>query len=191
VSNYIRKKAGEIEVYKALEIGSQKWCKEHIPRNGNDLTEEGQILLEDPALWMDRQTFSWECHVSRKRERTTEDDTFLLHNKGTITSTFTGDWFLTEGQNRDKLGECLKTTQVRHQDQRRMLESIMHCFPSNFWRNKITDSKQSDKCDPCKALWKSHGRFSTENVLPIQTLGHIQHTCDTLSELHTMTHHRC
>ena len=54
----IRQKAGEIEVYKALEIGAQKWCKEHIPRNGNDLTEEGQILLEDPELWMDRQTFS-------------------------------------------------------------------------------------------------------------------------------------
>jgi hypothetical protein len=38
-------------------------------------------------------------------------------------------------------------TQVRHQDQRRMLESIMHCFPSNFWRNKITNNKESDKCD--------------------------------------------
>ena len=46
--NYIRQKAGEIEAYKALVIGAQKWCKEHIPRNGNDLTEEGQILLEDP-----------------------------------------------------------------------------------------------------------------------------------------------
>ena len=50
VRNYIRQKAGEIEAYKALEIGAQKWCKEHIPRNGNDLTEEGQILLEDPEL---------------------------------------------------------------------------------------------------------------------------------------------
>ena len=41
VRNYIRQKSGEIEVYKALAIGAQKWCKEHIPRNGNDLTEEG------------------------------------------------------------------------------------------------------------------------------------------------------
>ena len=108
---------GEIEVYKALEIGTLKWCKQHIPRNGNDLTEEGQILLEDPELLVDRLTFSWECHVSRKREHTTEDDTFLLHNKGVITSPFTGDWLLTEGENRDKLGEWLKKTQVRHQDQ--------------------------------------------------------------------------
>jgi hypothetical protein len=50
VCNYIRQKAGEIEAYKALVIDAQKWCKEHIPRNGNDLTEEGQILLEDPEL---------------------------------------------------------------------------------------------------------------------------------------------
>ena len=81
--------------------------------------------------------------------------------------------------------------QVRHQDQRRMLESIMHCFPPNFWWNKITNNKESDKCDLCKALWISQGRFTTESALPIQTLGHIQHTCETLSELHTMTHHRC
>ena len=135
-----------------MEIGSQKWCKEHIPRNGNDLTEEGQILLEDPELWLDRSTFLWECHASRKREHTTEDGTFLLHNKEAITSTFTGDWLLTKGESRDKLGEWLKKTQVRHQDQRRMLESIMHYFPSNFWRNKITNNKESDKCDLCKVM---------------------------------------
>ncbi len=80
----IRQKSGEIETYKAFEIGGLKWCKEHIPRDGNDLTEEGHILLEDPELWMDRVTFSWECHASRKRELTTEDGTFLLHNKGAI-----------------------------------------------------------------------------------------------------------
>ena len=111
--NYIRKKVGEIDPLKSLEMGTLKWCKEHIPRDGNDLTEEGQILLEDPEQWMDHLTFLWECHVSRKKERTTEDDTFLLHNKGTITSTFTGDWLLTEGENRDNLGECLKKTLVR------------------------------------------------------------------------------
>ncbi len=72
-----------------------------------------------------------------------------------------------------------------------MLESIMHCFPSNFWRNKITNSKESDKCDLGKPLWKSQGRFTTERGLPIQSLGHIQHTCEALLELHTMTHHRC
>ena len=50
MSNYIRKKTGEIETFKSLEIGSLKWFKEHIPRDGNDMTEEGQILPEDPEL---------------------------------------------------------------------------------------------------------------------------------------------
>ncbi len=55
---YIRQKEGEIETYKTLEIVTLKWCKEHIPRDGNDLTEEGQVLLEDPELCLDRLTFS-------------------------------------------------------------------------------------------------------------------------------------
>ena len=36
VRNYIRQKAGEIEVFKALKVGVLKWCKEHVPRDGND-----------------------------------------------------------------------------------------------------------------------------------------------------------
>lgn len=66
VRNYIRQKPGEIEVFKALEVDALKWCKEHVPRDGNDWTEEGQMLLDDPELWLDHLTFSWECHTSRK-----------------------------------------------------------------------------------------------------------------------------
>ena len=73
----------------------------------------------------------------------------------------------------------------------RMLKSIMHCFPSNFWCSKITNGKESDECDLCKTLWISQGRFTTESVLPVQTLGHIQHTCEALLKIHTMAHHRC
>ena len=105
VRNYIRQKTGEIETFKALEGGALKWCKEHVPRDGNDWSEEGQMLLDDPEIWLDRLTFLWECHASRKRDRTTEDGTFLPHKKGAITSTFTGDWILTEGESRDRLGE--------------------------------------------------------------------------------------
>ena len=80
VRNYIRQKAEEREVFKTLEVGALKWSQKHIPRHGNDLTEEGQILLEDPQLWLNRLTFLRECHASRKREHTTEDGAFLLHN---------------------------------------------------------------------------------------------------------------
>jgi hypothetical protein len=72
-----------------------------------------------------------------------------------------------------------------------MLQANTHSFPSNYWRNKITKGKESNKCDLCRALWIAEGRFNTEDELPIQTLGHIQHQCEALSELHTLAHHRC
>ena len=40
MNNYNIQKTGEIETFKTLEIGALKWYKEHIPRDGNDLTEE-------------------------------------------------------------------------------------------------------------------------------------------------------
>ena len=44
-SNYISQKAGEIEDLKDLEIDALKWCKEHIPRDGTDLTEQDKYYL--------------------------------------------------------------------------------------------------------------------------------------------------
>jgi hypothetical protein len=38
---------GEIESFRALEIGEAKWFKEHIPRKGNnlnDITDEGPLM---------------------------------------------------------------------------------------------------------------------------------------------------
>ena len=89
------------------------------------------------------------------------------------------------------MGEWLKKTTVRSQDQWRMLQANTHIFPSNYWWHKITKGKESNKCDLCRSLWISEGRFNTEDELPIQTLGHIQHQCETLSEIHTLSHHRC
>jgi hypothetical protein len=89
------------------------------------------------------------------------------------------------------MGEWLKKATVRSQDQRRMLQANTHNFPSNYWRNKITKGKESNKCDLCRALWTAEGRTNTEDELPIQTLGHIQHQCEALSEIHTLAHHRC
>jgi hypothetical protein len=89
------------------------------------------------------------------------------------------------------MGEWLKKTTVRSQDQRRMLQANTHSFPSNCWRRKIKKAKESNKCDLCKGLWIGEERFTTEDGLPILTLGHIQNECETLSEIHTFAHHRC
>jgi hypothetical protein len=102
------------------------------------------------------------------------------------------EWTMTDPLwHTNSVGECLKKATVRSQDQRRMLQTNTHSFPSNYCRNKITKGKESNKCDLCRTLRITEGRFNTEDDLPIQTLGHIQHQCEDLSELHTLTHHRC
>jgi hypothetical protein len=59
-----------------------------------------------------------------------------------------------------------------------MIQYIIWCtgsfFPSNYWWHNITKVKESNMCDLCRDLWIEEGRFTTEDDLPIQTLGHIQ-----------------
>ena len=132
-------------------------------------------------------------HNSRKRDRTNDDGSFVQHlltkERYQRPSRVTGT--LEKGESRDKLGEWLKKTTVRSMDQRRMLQAITHSDPSNSWRYKITNEQESKKCDLCKALWTEENRFTTEGALPDQDLVHIQHTCEALSEIHTMTLYRC
>jgi len=147
-------------------------------------------LLDDTELWWDKQNLLWACHTSRKKDRMNIDGTFRLHKGGTISATFTNDWCLHKGESRDKMGEWLQKTTVRSQDQRRMIQANTHTFPSNYWRHKITKTKESNRCDLCRALWITEGRFNTDDDLLTQTLGHIQHQCEALSEIHTLAHHR-
>ena len=115
-----------------------------------DISEEGQELLEDKDNWGSETALRGVIHESRKRERSNDDGVFMQHQKGPITSTFTADWFLREG--RELLGEWMKLTSVRSQDQRRMLQANSHTFPTNAWIHKITKKKESDRCDLFKAL---------------------------------------
>ena len=64
-------------------------------------------------------------------------------------------------------------------------------FPTNDWICKITKRKESDNCDLCKALRLVEDRFTTEEDLPKQDLGHILHTCEALSTVHIDAHHKC
>jgi hypothetical protein len=151
----------------------------------------GQELLEDKEIWGNETVLHGVIYDSRKRERSNEDSLFMTHQKGPITSTFTVDWFLREGQDRELLGEWMKMTSVRSQDQRRLLQTNSHTFPTNSWIHKITKGRESDRCDLCRTLWITEDRFRTEKELPEQTLGHLQHTCETLSTAHIDTHHQC
>ena len=188
----MRQKAGEIQAYHVYEKGEEKWRKEHMPRKGQGgISEEGQEVLEDRDIWTNETTLHGVIYESRKRERSNDDGVFMRHQKGPITSTFTADWFLREGEGRELLGEWMKLTSVRSQDQRRMLQANSHTFPSNVWIHRITKKKESDRYDLFKDLWISEDRFKTEKDLPEQTLGHIQRTCEALSAAHIDAHHQC
>jgi hypothetical protein len=148
----MRQKAGEIQAYRAYEKGAEKWQKEHMPRKGNgNICTEGQELLEDKDIWGNETVLHGVIYKSRKRERSNEDGLFMPHQKGPITSTFTADWFLREGQARELLGEWMNLTSVRSEDQRSMLRANSYTFPTNAWIHKITKGKESDRCDLCSS----------------------------------------
>ena len=110
--------------------------KEHMPRKGKDnISAEGQELLEDKELWGNETVLRGVIHDSRKRERSNEDDVFMPHQRGPITSTFTADWFLREGQGRELLGAWMKKTAVKSQDQRRMF-NILRRTPTRSRRTR-------------------------------------------------------
>jgi hypothetical protein len=133
----MRQKAGEIQAYRAYEKGAEKWHKEHILQNGKgDISGEGQELLEDKDNRGNETVLRGVIHESRKRDRIKEDGSFMLHQKGPITVTFTVDWFLREGEGRELLGAWMKLTSVRSQDQGRMLQANSHTFPTNAWLHK-------------------------------------------------------
>jgi hypothetical protein len=76
----------------AYEKGEEKWRKDHISRKGKgDISGEGQDLLEDKDKWGNKTALLGVIHESRKMERVNEDDSFMSHQKGPITSTFTSD----------------------------------------------------------------------------------------------------
>jgi hypothetical protein len=111
-------------------------------------------------------------------------------NRGNLSNLY--KWLTsTQGRELRQHGGVAEETTVQSQDQWRMLQVNTHSFPSNYWRHKITKSKESNKCDLCKVLWIVEGSFNTDDDLPIQTLGHIQQQCEALSEIHTLVHHRC
>ncbi len=185
VRNRMRQKAVEIQAYRAYEKGAEKWRKEHMSREGKgNISTEGHEFLEDKEIWGNETVLHGAVYESRKRERSNKDGLFMPHQKGPITSTFTADWFLLEGQGRELPEEWMKVTSARSQDQRRLIQANSHTFPTNAWIHKITKGKESDRCDLCRTLWTVEGRFRTEKDLPKQTLGHIQHTCEALSATH-------
>ncbi len=83
-----------------------------------------------------------------------------------------------------------RSPMIRSQDQRRILQTNSHTFPTNVWIHKIKKKKDPRRSDLCKTLSIEEHRFKTEKDLPEQNLGHIQHTCEALSTAHIDAHHQ-
>jgi hypothetical protein len=97
--------------------GAEKWRKEHMSRKGKEnISAEGQELLEDKEIWENETALHRTVYESRKRKSlgSNEDGLFIRHQKGPITSTFTTDWFLREGQGRELLGEWMKSRREKN-----------------------------------------------------------------------------
>ena len=63
-----------------------------VSRKGKgDISEEGQEILEDKDIWGNQTALLGVIHESRKRGRISEDGSFIPHQKGSITSTYTED----------------------------------------------------------------------------------------------------
>ena len=69
------------------------------------ISEEGQTLLQDTDRWSDQSSLLKEYYESRKRERIHEDGSFFHHLNGSITTTYTSDWLLRQGEYRRKVGD--------------------------------------------------------------------------------------
>ena len=63
----------------------------------------------------------------------------------------------------------MKLTSVRSQDQRRMLRANSYTFPTNDWIHKITNKKESDRCDLCTEGPLDSGRLVQDGGEPPHT----------------------
>jgi hypothetical protein len=118
------------------KIGEKSTCRE----KGKEISgsAEGQELLEDKEIWGNETALRGVIYDSRKRERSNEDGLFMPHQKGPITSTFTVDWFLREGQGRELLKEWMKMTAVS-------LNSILTRTQTHTTRNPNTHNHSNPR----------------------------------------------
>jgi hypothetical protein len=116
-------KTGEIEAFRALEIGVAK-C--HGVRSSSHVMKVIRSRMKVRyclRYCLTARTFGktgelsiGNASASRKREWITMMmmSPFCYTTKeGQISATFSGDWYLREGESRDKLGEWLKKISVR------------------------------------------------------------------------------
>ena len=89
---------------------------------------------------------------------------------------------------RQAISKYLKSSSERTEDKRRLIQIITNSFPANAFTSKFKKGK-SNRCDICRRALQATGASTTEEDLPIQTVGHITGYCLGQTDAITTAHH--
>jgi ribonuclease HI len=172
------------EMEKAIDTSTTRWKKINFPK-GMPPTSEGLRAFQDHT-WKDKKR--WLEYILKKHQDThplpTESYTPIVP----ATSTKTTDFFIREPSCRQAISKYLKSASARTEDKRRLIQIITNSFPVNAFTSKFKKGK-SNRCDICRRALQATGATTTEENLPIQTVGHITGYCLGQTDAITAAHH--
>jgi hypothetical protein len=106
------------------------------------------------------------------------------------TRTWSTDFLLREGSNREEIGKWLKNKSIPWQLRRRLLQVVTGTFPSGQQMVKY-GYKEKAECTLCKKAHEESGS-SWNREVPKETIGHIQSVgCLGQKEVVTAVHNAC
>ena len=104
------------------------------------------------------------------------------------TSTRTTDFLIREPSCRTTISKYLKSSNVRTEDRRHLVQIITNSFPVNVFTIKFK-KYTSNRCDIYRHMLKERGETMTEATLPFQIVIHITGYCLGQRDSITTAHH--
>jgi hypothetical protein len=149
---------------------TKRWRNINFPK-GKPPTKEGLKAFQDHT-WKNKTR--WLEYILKNNQDTHPLPT-ESYTRGPITpatSTKTTDFFIREPSCRQDISKYLKSSSIRTEDKRRLIQIITNSFPVNVFTSKFK-KKKSNRCDIYRRVLQANGETVTEENLPIQTVVHI------------------
>ena len=124
------------------------------------------------------------CFFVRRNPPPTEDYTHTDPD----TSTKTTDFLIREPSCRTSISKYLKSSNIRTEDKRHLIQIITNRFPVNTFTSKFKKNT-SNRSDIWRCILKERGETMTEVILPVQTVVHITGYCLGQRDRITTVHH--
>jgi hypothetical protein len=172
------------EMDKAIDTSTKRWKKINFPK-AKPPTSEGLRAFQDHT-WKDKKR--WLEYILKNHQDTHPLPTTSYSPFIPATSTKTTDFFIREPSCRQAISKYLKSSSERTEDTRRLIQIITNSFPTNAFTSKFKKGK-SNRCDICRRALQATGATTTEEDLPIQTVGHITGYCLGQTDAITAAHH--